>query len=113
MRSEKVNIKECTDKIESQHENFVLSKVNDHCVRVAVFEGTYKWHHHPNSEESFLVLEGELIIEIEGTSEPVILYPNDFYTVPAGIVHRTRSECRTVNICFEKEEAETIFVGKD
>ncbi|TSB47787.1 cupin domain-containing protein [Alkalicoccobacillus porphyridii] len=106
----KVNIKQLTDKIEKQHENFLLASTNDHCVRVAVFEGVYGWHSHPNSDESFLVLEGELIIDIEGEDEPVVLKPNDFYSIYAGTVHRTRSTCRTVNLCFEKEEAETVFM---
>ncbi|MBG9783441.1 cupin domain-containing protein [Shouchella lehensis] len=110
MKSEIINIKNLTDKIEKRYENFILSKVNDHCVRVAVFEGTYEWHFHPDSEESFLVLEGELIIEVEDLSKPIVLQPNDFYTVPAGVTHRTLSKCRTVNLCFEKTETITTFI---
>jgi mannose-6-phosphate isomerase-like protein (cupin superfamily) len=111
----KVNIKQLTDSIKKQYDNFVLANINDHCVRVAVFEGVYEWHSHPDSDESFLVLEGELQIDIEGLEEPIILHPQDFYTVTAGVVHRTRASCRTVNLCFEKDEAETVFMkeGQD
>jgi mannose-6-phosphate isomerase-like protein (cupin superfamily) len=30
-------------------------------------------------------------------------------TVPAGVVHRTRTEGRTVNLSFEELETETVF----
>lgn len=108
-----INIKGLTDSITEQHKNFLLASNNDHCVRAAVFEGSYQWHSHPNSDESFLVLEGELLIDIEGMEQPISLKPNDLYTVEAGVLHRTRSNCRTVNLCFEKKDAETIFLKEE
>lgn len=89
--------------------NVVISGVNRHCLRLAVFDGDYPWHHHPSSDELFLVVEGCLLVDLaDGTT--LRLEPWQTTTVPAGVVHRTRTEGRTVNVCFERLAAETVFV---
>ncbi|WP_340081379.1 hypothetical protein [Terribacillus sp. FSL K6-0262] len=45
-------------------------------------------------------MEGELYKDLEDRT--VSLLPGDPFTIPAGVMHRTRSDQRTVNICFEK-----------
>ena len=40
--------------------------MNDAVVRLGVIEGDFHWHKHEVEDEFFLVLEGELVIEIEG-----------------------------------------------
>lgn len=95
--------------ITESYRNLVLSKVNQHCLRLGVIEGTYPWHVHPESDELFLVLEGALIIEFTDRAS-LRLGPLQTVTVPAGTVHRTRAEQRTVNLCFESLAAETVFL---
>ena len=76
---------------------------------MAVFEGEYRWHVHPASDEVFLVVEGELHIEFAEHAKRV-LGPWQCVTVPAGTVHRTRAAGRTVNLTFERQHTETVFV---
>ncbi|MEC0303726.1 cupin domain-containing protein [Terribacillus saccharophilus] len=80
--------------------NEIVSEVNDHVVRLAVINGDYHWHKHNDCDEAFLVLEGVLYIDLE--ERTVSLKPGDLFTIPAGVMHRTRSQQRTVNLCFEK-----------
>jgi mannose-6-phosphate isomerase-like protein (cupin superfamily) len=87
----------------------VLSDINKECLRLAVFEGDYPWHQHPDSDELFLVVAGELQIEFEGRA-PVTLTEWQSIVVPAGIVHRTRAIGRTANVTYEKQGAQTVFV---
>jgi quercetin dioxygenase-like cupin family protein len=95
--------------VKEPYRNQVLSKVNESCLRLAVFAGEYRWHMHPESDELFLVLEGAMIVELR--DKPAIrLSPLQVATVPAGIVHRTVGLGRTVNLCVEKLKAETIFL---
>ena len=69
--------------------NQTLNRVNDCVVRVGVFEkGEFHWHKHDIEDEFFFVLEGEFIIEIEG--ETIALQPQQGYTIPKGVMHRTR-----------------------
>lgn len=106
---ETVNLLELTKGIQDQHKNFVVSNINNHCLRIAVFAGEYDWHYHSNSDELFIVLEGELLIDFED-GETAVLKPNDSILIPACTIHRTRALQRTVNLCFENIEADTIKV---
>jgi mannose-6-phosphate isomerase-like protein (cupin superfamily) len=97
--------------VHEAYRNFVLNRVNDHCVRMAVMQGEYRWHKHERSDECFLVLEGELEIDFAGRPT-ITLNPGEMFTIPASTVHRTRSRSRAVNLCFEKQDAyqDVVFV---
>ena len=70
-------------------------------VRLGVIDGDFHWHKHDVEDEFFLVLEGRLLIDIEG-EDSITLDPNQGYTVPRGVVHRTRApEGRTVILMVE------------
>jgi mannose-6-phosphate isomerase-like protein (cupin superfamily) len=95
--------------VTEDYRNQVLNRVNDSCLRLAVFQGKYRWHLHPSSDELFVVLEGAIVIELQDGSS-IRIGPLQAATVPAGVVHRTIGVGRTVNLCFEKAEAETVFL---
>lgn len=90
-----------------QYSNRVLTSMNDHDVHLSVMEVPYFWHSHPDSDETFLVIEGTLAIDFDDGS--VYLQPGQLLTVPAGTRHRTRPvTARTVNLTIEKTDAITI-----
>jgi mannose-6-phosphate isomerase-like protein (cupin superfamily) len=80
--------------------NQTLTSVNDAVVRLGVIEGDFHWHKHDDQDEFFLVLDGELAIDIED-GESVVLERHQGYTVPRGVVHRTRAPRRTVILMIE------------
>jgi len=87
----------------SRHEpwfNQTLTTVNDAVVRLGVLAGDFHWHKHDRDDEFFLVLDGELVIEIEG-SDTVRLGPHQGYTVPRGVIHKTSAPTRTVVVMVE------------
>jgi mannose-6-phosphate isomerase-like protein (cupin superfamily) len=91
------------------YRNMVISRVNDSCLRLSVFEEAYRWHYHPTSDELFIVVSGCLAIDLEGGRE-IRLHPWQCVTIPAGVRHRTRAVGRTTNLCIEKLGAEMVFV---
>ena len=106
----KRNFKAISDKVDKEYDNFILENINDdHCLRIAVMQGEYKWHYHKNMDELFVVLEGELKIEIED-NETVFLKPGEFIKIPSQTIHKTSAATRTVNLCFEKNVEDTVFV---
>jgi mannose-6-phosphate isomerase-like protein (cupin superfamily) len=106
----KRNFKAISDKVVKTYDNFIVENINsDHCLRMAIMEGEYKWHFHENMDELFIVLEGELKIEIKN-NESVFLKQGDFIKIPAGTIHKTSAVGRTVNLCFEKNADDTVFV---
>ena len=80
--------------------NQTLTVVNDSVVRLGVVEGEFHWHKHDNEDEFFLVLEGELEIDVEN-GETIVLLPSQGVTITKGIVHRPRAARRTVMIMVE------------
>jgi mannose-6-phosphate isomerase-like protein (cupin superfamily) len=87
--------------------NRVLTTANDHDIHISVMDAPYFWHVHPNSDETFITLEGVLIIEFD--DGPVELRPGQMLTVPAGTRHRTRpAGARSVNLTVEKTDATTV-----
>ena len=98
--------------VTAAYQNIVVSKVNNSCLRLAVFNEQYGWHYHPASDELFIVIDGCLVIDLADGTE-FRLSPWNSVTIPAGIIHRTRAEGRTVNLCFEELSAETIFVTQE
>jgi mannose-6-phosphate isomerase-like protein (cupin superfamily) len=80
--------------------NQTLTQVNDSVVRLGIIQGEYHWHRHAREDEFFLVLEGRLLIDLEG-GETVALDQHRGYTVPAGKLHRPRAPEKTVVIMVE------------
>lgn len=92
------------------YKNMVISRMNDHCLRLSTMTGVYPWHCHPDSDELFLVMEGRLTIELADGRE-LHLDPWQVVTVPAGTVHRTRARGRVMNLCVEAISASTEFTN--
>lgn len=99
---------EVSREIDQAYHNRRIMAVNDHEIRMSVMTHGFPWHHHPDSDETFHCLDGELIVEF--AHEEVRLRPGEFLTVPAGVQHRTRPAGeRSVNLTFERIGAQTVF----
>jgi len=87
--------------------NQVLTSFNDHVVRVSVMTVPYFWHLHPNSDETFLVIEGSVYIDLEDTT--IELLPGQLFTIPRNVKHRTRpKDGRSINLTIESADLTTI-----
>ena len=81
--------------------NQTLCQVNGSVVRLGVVQGEYHWHKHDADDEFFYVVEGQLLIDLEGRT--VALNPRQGFVVPKGIMHRTRALERTVMLMVEND----------
>lgn len=68
----------------------IVSTFNGHDVMVAKGKGAFNWHSHPDTDDFFLVLEGNLVIKLR--DKDVHLGPGDLYVVPKGVEHRPVAE---------------------
>ncbi len=80
--------------------NETLVSVNDVVVRLGVIDGDFHWHKHDDQDEFFLVLDGELLVDVEGAGT-ITLGPHQACSVPKGVVHRTRAPRRTTILMVE------------
>jgi mannose-6-phosphate isomerase-like protein (cupin superfamily) len=94
---EKALAEACTHKWYNQ----TLCEVNASVVRLGVVEGEYHWHKHDDDDEFFYVVEGRLLIDLEGRT--VELDPRQGFVVPKGVMHRTRAPRRTVILMVENK----------
>jgi mannose-6-phosphate isomerase-like protein (cupin superfamily) len=88
-------VAECDDEWYNQ----TLCQVNDCVVRLGIMQGEFHWHKHDREDEFFFVLQGKFLIDLEG--ETITLEPHQGYTIPRGVVHRTRAPERAVILMME------------
>ena len=75
--------------------NQTLTQVDGSVVRLGIVQGEFHWHQHDNEDELFFVLDGELLVDLEG-GRTVALQPHQGFNIPKGTRHRTRAPQRTV-----------------
>ncbi|MEU7135002.1 cupin domain-containing protein [Streptomyces sp. NPDC046261] len=89
----------------------VLTRVNDYDVRVAKVRGEHIWHVHDDTDEFFLVLDGELRISLrEPAGERTVVLPRGaVFTVPRGTEHKPYAPSGAELLLFEPSG--TLSVG--
>jgi mannose-6-phosphate isomerase-like protein (cupin superfamily) len=87
----------------------VVAEVDDAYVKVAKVQGTLAWHSHDAEDEMFMVLKGQLRIEME--AHTVVLNAGDLYVVPKGVRHNpvADDECHILLI----ERKSTLHTGSE
>lgn len=104
-----IDLKQETVHTNGGYSNFPVAFINDHVIRASVMTEDFYWHYHPNSDETFLVIEGTLLIDLE--NQTIELHTGQLFSIPKNVVHRTRPKNgRSVNITFEHIELETIAI---
>ena len=94
-----VDVQALADACSDRWYNQTLTKVNDAVVRLGVLQGEYHWHKHEQEDEFFYVVEGRFLIDLEGRT--VELIPRQGFTIPRGVLHRTRAPERTIVLMVE------------
>ncbi|MGP0172327.1 cupin domain-containing protein [Pseudomonas sp. NCHU5208] len=64
----------------------VVAEMNDYQFKVVRVEGDFVWHSHADTDEAFLVLEGQLRIDFRDGH--VVLQAGELYVVPKGVEHK-------------------------
>jgi mannose-6-phosphate isomerase-like protein (cupin superfamily) len=92
-RRPKINVFEKLRELSKPWSPRVVGEMNDHQFKLVKLRGEFVWHAHPEADEAFFVLDGEM--ELEFRDHSVSLGIGEFYVVPRGLEHRTktRTEC--------------------
>jgi mannose-6-phosphate isomerase-like protein (cupin superfamily) len=72
----------------------IVARMNDYDVRIAHVKGEHVWHTHENTDEFFLVLNGQFDVclrDRDGTEVTVVLRTGDVFVVPKGTEHKPSS----------------------
>ncbi len=101
MKIEKVNI---ANKLESFSDFWnprVVGKLNGQMVKVAKFKGDFVRHQHEGEDELFMVVSGELFIELD--DKTLQLSPGELVVIPKGVYHKPYATNECAVLLFEPE----------
>ena len=76
-----------------------IAELNDYDVKIVKLQGEFTWHRHADTDEFFLVIDGQLTIQLrEGD---VVLGPGELFVVPRGVEHCPKADVETSVMLIE------------
>ena len=88
--SDVVNLEDRFARFTDQWSPKVIARLNDYEMKAVRLEGEFVWHQHDDTDELFLVLDGQLTIQLR--DRDVLLGPGELFVVPRGVEHCPRAE---------------------
>jgi mannose-6-phosphate isomerase-like protein (cupin superfamily) len=76
--------------------------LNGQQIILAKLKGEFVFHKHDHEDELFMVIKGQLILELK--DKTVVVNPGEFYTVPRGVEHKPTAKEETHLLLFEPLE---------
>ena len=107
MDHQSINLQEKFSKFSEHWKPKIVAQMNDYHFKLAKVQGEFDWHDHPETDEMFLVVKGQL--EIHLRDGVVTLNEGEMYVVPKGVEHKpvAKSECHIMLV----EPACTVNTG--
>lgn len=95
----KVNLAEKLALFSSHWDPQVIADYNENEVMLVKFQGEFPFHSHADTDDFFLVLEGEMVMDLEDDAVPV--KAGELYIVPKGVRHRPKAEAECKVLLIE------------
>jgi mannose-6-phosphate isomerase-like protein (cupin superfamily) len=107
MNDSAINLERKLEKISEFWSPKIIAQLNDYHFKLAKVRGEFVWHSHAETDEAFIVLDGELTIEMRNGQATI--KKGEIYIVPKGVEHRpvAKEECHLMLI----EPAGTLNTG--
>ena len=91
MRVSKINFMEKFSKLPDEDYSVrIIAMMNDYELKIVKFKGEFIWHRHPDTDETFIILDGKMLMHFR--DEVVELIAGEMIVVPKGVEHRPASE---------------------
>ena len=105
--AKKVNLREKFARFTERWSPKIVAEVNDYHVKLAKVQGEFVWHRHEDTDELFLVVQGQMTIKL--TAGDVTLDEGKLYVVPRGVEHKPVAEQEAYVLLLEP--ATTVNTG--
>ena len=93
------NIQEKLDLFTDQWTPKKIGELNGQQILLAKIQGEFVFHKHDDEDELFMVLKGQLVLELRDRT--IVVNPGEFYTVPKGVEHKPTATQETHLLLFE------------
>jgi mannose-6-phosphate isomerase-like protein (cupin superfamily) len=90
MQKKPINFQQKLGLFSEQWTPKVIAEMNDYQFKVVKLQGDFVWHDHPHTDETFIVVEGTLRIDLRDGA--VTLNAGEMYVVPKGVEHKPYAE---------------------
>ena len=77
----------------------VVAEMNDYQFKIVKLQGDFVWHHHRDTDETFIVIDGELRIDFRDGA--VHIGAGEMFVVPKGVEHKPYAECEVKLLLIE------------
>ena len=93
-----INFRKKFDQFDELWSPRIIAQMNDNDFKLVRIKGEFEWHSHSDTDEVFIVLDGQLVIEMR--AQTVAIGSGEMFVVPAGVEHRpvAEEECRLLLI---------------
>ena len=108
MNYQAINLEDKFGKFSEQWSPKIIAQMNDYHFKIARIQGEFIWHDHPETDDVFIVLKGQL--EIQFRDGRVVLRQGEMFVVPKGLEHKpvAEQECQILLV----EPAGTVNTGE-
>ena len=86
MKHEAINLRDKLARFSDRWAPRVIAELNDYQFKLVKLEGEFVWHAHADTDEAFIVIDGEMSIEFRDGS--VRLKAGEMFVVPRGVEHK-------------------------
>ncbi len=95
---EKINFSKKYSKFTKHWSPKIIAEMNDYQFKLAKIKGEFIWHDHKHTDETFIVLEGEMTLKFR--DRDIKLTKGEMFVVPKGVEHKpcAENECKILVI---------------
>ena len=86
----KINLREKLSKFSDYWSPKIIAEMNDYQFKLVKIKGNFVWHDHKDTDEVFIVIEGEMSVEFKDRT--VELSKGEMFVIPKGVEHKPYSE---------------------
>jgi mannose-6-phosphate isomerase-like protein (cupin superfamily) len=91
MTADKINLSDKFGKLPAgDYAVRLVAKMNNYDFKIVKFKGDFIWHSHPETDETFIVLEGTLVMNFR--DRKVEVHAGEMIVIPKGVEHKPSSE---------------------
>lgn len=99
MNIKKVNLAEKFSLFQDAWNPRIAGELNGQHIKLAKFKDDFIWHKHDHEDEMFLVISGEMKMELH--DKTVYVKPGEFIIIPKGVEHKPSAEQEAHVLLFE------------